>query len=69
MAIEDEIDSESGDQGLTLDGGHKILRRICPINNVITIADHTLILILINSANINTIATIYTIKACEVFIY
>jgi len=63
------MDSESGDQGLTLEGGHKIFSKICPINRVKTKADHTLILILINIAKMNIIATIYTTNACEVFIY
>jgi hypothetical protein len=55
--MEEEIDSESGDHGLILDGGHKIFSKICPINKVITNADHTLILILIKIANKNIIAT------------
>lgn len=55
--MDEEIDSESGDHGLILDGGHKILSKICPISKVITKADHTLILILIKIANKNIIAT------------
>ena len=41
--MEEVIASPSGDQGVMLDGGHKILSKICPISKVKTKADQTLI--------------------------
>lgn len=41
IAVEEVIDSPSGDHGLMLDGEHRILSRICPMRSVRTKADQT----------------------------
>ncbi len=41
IAVDEVIDSPSGDQGLILDGGDSMFSNICPINNVRTKADQT----------------------------
>jgi hypothetical protein len=69
IAVEDVIDSPSGDQGLILEGAHRIFNNIWPIKSVSTNADIGLIPTCMKIANTKIDTIRYTNKASEVCIF
>ena len=69
IAVEEVIDSPSGDHGLMLEGAHKIFRSICPIRRVSTKAEIALIPMCIKIANTKIDTIRYTNKASDVCIF